>query len=205
MQDLQKKLERLSSNKTHWRALPDSKKIEYINSCMQNLMQIKDTWVNLCVKAKGIPPQSHTVGQEWLVGPAVLMRAFRILKYSLMHAGKPEIKITQNRHTGQHIANVVPVNFYESLLFYKLKAEIVIQNGYLPTQGQKYQERKNTAGSLCAVMGAGNVASMPALDVIDKLFVHQSVCLLKFNPINAYLYDVFYTIFKHLIDDGFLD
>ena len=54
------------------------------------------------------------------------------------------------------------------------------------------------------VLGAGNVASIGPLDVVHKLFVEGQVCLLKMNPVNAYLGPFIERAFKRLVDDGFL-
>ena len=73
--------------------------------------------------------------------------------------------------------------------------------------------RENTAsfyarvepdGFVTLVLGAGNIASIPPLDVLTALYAHGSVALLKLNPVNAYLAPVFARIFSSLIDEGFV-
>jgi aldehyde dehydrogenase (NAD(P)+) len=54
------------------------------------------------------------------------------------------------------------------------------------------------------VLGAGNVASIPVLDVIYKSFVEGAVCLLKMSPVNAYLGPYFELALAPLISRGFL-
>ena len=42
-------------------------------------------------------------------------------------------------------------------------------------------------GRVCAVLGAGNIASIPPLDVLYKLFAEGQVVALKLSPVNDYL------------------
>ncbi|MCL1600166.1 MAG: aldehyde dehydrogenase family protein, partial [Actinomycetia bacterium] len=59
-------------------------------------------------------------------------------------------------------------------------------------------------GAVCAVMGAGNVASIAPLDVIYKLFNEGEVTILKMNPVNEYLGEVFEDIFSEMVTEGYV-
>lgn len=201
---LEQKLHALTQKKDAWRALSNLDKISHIEQCMHNLMKIKDRWIELCVKFKHIDPNSQTVAQEWFSGPIVVMRMLRLLKRSLLADGSPDVVTIYNNKLNQFHAKVLPTNFYEKILFHPIQAEIIIQKDKLPTQGEYYRSIKNTSGSLCVVLGAGNVSSMPALDVIHQLFIQGNVCLLKFNPVNEYLFEIFDSVFKSLIENQFL-
>ena len=54
------------------------------------------------------------------------------------------------------------------------------------------------------VLGAGNIAAIPPLDVLAALYTHNSVALLKLNPVNAYLEPVLARVFSSLIEEGFV-
>ncbi len=41
------------------------------------------------------------------------------------------------------------------------------------------------------ILGAGNVSSIPPMDVVYKMFVDGCVCILKMNPVNEYLGPLF--------------
>ncbi len=200
----EKKLTTLKGNKQKWCRFSEKEKIILLKKCMKNLQNEKEVWVNLCANAKKIPPQSQTIGQEWISGPAVLMRAFRILQTSLKQNAKPQLKLSKNS-SDQTVATVLPYNLSEALIFLGISAEIHIQKDKPATQGVLYNELQSGQGKVCLILGAGNVASMPALDLLHKLFTERAVCLLKFNPINDYIKDVFAKIFKPFIDLGFLE
>jgi aldehyde dehydrogenase (NAD(P)+) len=54
------------------------------------------------------------------------------------------------------------------------------------------------------VLGAGNVASIPPMDVLYKMFVEGNVCILKMNPVNEYLGPFLERAFAPLIQGGYL-
>jgi aldehyde dehydrogenase (NAD(P)+) len=68
----------------------------------------------------------------------------------------------------------------------------------------EFYEAREPNGSVTLVLGAGNVASIPPLDVLYALYAHGSVVMLKLNPVNAYLEPVFARIFSSLIDEGYV-
>ncbi|MCH7551697.1 MAG: hypothetical protein IIA35_08390 [Proteobacteria bacterium] len=59
-------------------------------------------------------------------------------------------------------------------------------------------------GVVRLVLGAGNVGSIPPLDLLNTLFTEGEVALLKMNPVNDYLGEVFEAIFADFIRAGFL-
>jgi acyl-CoA reductase-like NAD-dependent aldehyde dehydrogenase len=59
-------------------------------------------------------------------------------------------------------------------------------------------------GSVCAVLGAGNVSSIPPTDVFTKLFVEGRVCVLKMNPVNEYVGPHLERGLEPLIRNGYL-
>ena len=60
------------------------------------------------------------------------------------------------------------------------------------------------AGRVALVLGAGNVSSIPALDVLHKLFIEGQVVMLKMNPVNAYVGPILEEAMKPLVDQGYL-
>ena len=69
--------------------------------------------------------------------------------------------------------------------------------------GVFYRE-EDPSGSVCVILGAGNVASIPPLDVLYKLFNEGEVAILKMNPVNEYLGEPLEEIFADFIDAGYL-
>ncbi len=69
--------------------------------------------------------------------------------------------------------------------------------------GMVYRQGDPEPG-VALVLGAGNVASIPTLDVVYKLFAEGRVAILKFNPVNDYLGPFIEEAFAELIEAGFL-
>jgi aldehyde dehydrogenase (NAD(P)+) len=59
-------------------------------------------------------------------------------------------------------------------------------------------------GKVALVLGAGNIASIAPLDVLQKLYSENEVVILKMNPVNDYLIEFLTPTLKPLIDRGFL-
>ena len=66
-----------------------------------------------------------------------------------------------------------------------------------------YKEPQHEGRVVC-VLGAGNIAAIPAMDVLTKMFNEGKVCLLKMNPVNAYLGPYLEKAFRVAIDSGYL-
>jgi acyl-CoA reductase-like NAD-dependent aldehyde dehydrogenase len=59
-------------------------------------------------------------------------------------------------------------------------------------------------GRVALVLGAGNISSIPPLDVLAKLYQDNAVVLLKLNPVNAYLEPVLNRALAPFVERGFL-
>jgi aldehyde dehydrogenase (NAD(P)+) len=103
---------------------------------------------------------------------------------------------------------VTPHERYDSLLYAPFGAQTWLEPGveaeHLADAQAGFYKRRDPEGRVALVLGAGNVASIPALDVIYKSFVEGAVCLLKMSPVNAYLGPHFELALAPLISRGFL-
>ncbi|KAB8030641.1 NAD-dependent aldehyde dehydrogenase [Fluviispira multicolorata] len=196
-------LRNLHENKNHWVELGLQKKINYLTEAMKKLLAESKQWADICVRAKGLEFNSEISGQELLLGPAIVMKQMRLLKKALIAKGSPRIPKIYKSKSNQYIAQVVPANFYDTIIWKGFKAEVRIQKSKEPTQGSIYKTQKNLGG-LSLVLGAGNVSSIAPLDALHKLFSEGKVCIVKLNPVNDYLFEIFNKVFEDLINDNFL-
>ena len=60
------------------------------------------------------------------------------------------------------------------------------------------------SASVAVVLGAGNVSSIPATDMLSKILIENFSVILKMNPVNDYLTPYFETAFKPLIESNLL-
>ncbi len=197
-------LDRLHQRKTDWLQVDIPQRIRYLQQCLDIMGERAEQWVQLCCDAKGLDPVQPVAGEEWLVGPAFFNRHTRLLIQALQAQGSPVPPSLTPRANQQMVAKVFPQSWMEALLFPGFEAEVWLQPGQPTTQGSIYQSSPSGPGSVCLVLGAGNISSIPTSDCLHKLFVTNQVTLLKLNPITAYLGPLIEAIFQPLIADGFV-
>jgi hypothetical protein len=205
---LENVLKILSQNKQKWVKLDIQKKISYLEIAMENLLRESKQWSEISARAKADQFKNDLInndliGQEILIGPAIVMRQMRLYIQALQANGKPKAMKIYEKENSQFVAKVMPENFKESIIWRGFQAEVWIQKGKNPSQGFCYQ-KLNTIPSFCLILGAGNVSSIVPLDVLYKLYVEGKICIVKLNPVNEYLLEVFNRVFSDLIQDGFL-
>jgi len=205
--DLDRLLERLSRRKDDWVRVSIPDRIDYLRRCTDSLVELSAEWVAEAARRRGFDPLSSLPGEEWIAGPMVTARYLRLLIAALQEKGAPRPRSVSRREDGQFVASVFPRGLVDRLVFYNMSGEVWIEPGRDPSQGRIYREKaegRYAPGRLCLVLGAGNVSSIPPMDLLYKLFVEDQVVLLKMNPVNAYLAPFFERAFAPLVRDGFL-
>ena len=209
--DLDKLINILNTNKDNWVNLPISEKIPLFKSLSSKTSSVAKDWVDAAVKAKSINVNSPLSGEEWTSGPWALIYGAESMVGTLkaLDNGKnPPIGKIRSRPDGQLVANIFPYNIYHHLLLSGIRAEVWMQKNVNKDNfddhiAQVYKSNSQN-GSVSLVLGAGNVSSIPPLDVLDRLFAHLSVSILKMHPVNDYLKDIFEKIFEDFISAGFV-
>ena len=208
---LDKAINILDTNKDDWVNLPISEKIPLFKSLSSKTAAVAKDWTDAALKAKSIKEDSPLSGEEWTSGPWALIYAVESMVDTLIALDKgqnPPVGKIRSRPDGQMVANIFPYNIYHHLLLSGIRAEVWMQksvneNNFNEHIAQVYKS-KTQNGSISLVLGAGNVASIPPLDVLDRLFAHLSVSILKMHPVNDYLKDIFETIFEDFISSGYV-
>lgn len=200
-------LARLQAARQTWVDTTPEARIDLLRGCVQGMLDVADAWVADCCKAKGLLPGSGGEGEEWLGGVMPTVRNLRLLIEAMQQGGQPPLPGKQQRADGQWIADVFPTNLMDKVLFTGFSAQIWIEPGHEPTQGQVYRDKRagrGGKGGVSCVLGAGNQASIGPMDVLTKLFSDDEVCILKMHPVNEYLGPHIEQAFAPLIAQGFL-
>jgi hypothetical protein len=198
---------RVSSTRDAWVRVGTAERVALLEQLITGVLSVADGWVKAACHAKGIDPHSPLAGEEWLSGPMTTTRTLRLLSEAIGAGGAPRPMALRPRPDGQIVAHVFPHNLRERLMYSHMTVELWIEPGKPATQGRIYREKaagRFPPGRTCLVLGAGNVSSIGPLDVVDKLFVEDEVCILKLNPVNEYLAPFFERAFAALIDRGVL-
>ncbi len=199
-------LESLFARKDDWVQVPLRQRIGYLDSAMGRLLKIAPDWVEEANRLRKIDPNSSASGEEWISGPAVILRQLRQLRSnltSLDRTGEPLPVPQRPGPGGRTIARVLPGTAVDRLLYLFHYAELWTAPNKKPTRARIYRN-KTAEGKLALVLGAGNISSIAPLDVIHKLMVEDQVVILKMNPVNEFLTPYLQDTFGDLIQDGFL-
>ncbi len=210
-QTLDTAIEEVRAHAGEWAALPVGELLALLRDLRRDVARVADRWVELSLAAKDLDPDEPVAGEEWLTGPYFVLRNLRLLQRALTDiaaAGHPKIpgRVT-TRANGQVVARVFPAEFADRLLYRGFTAEVWMLPGITPgelaaTQATAYREAERR-GAVTLVLGAGNISSIPPLDVLYKLFVERRAVLLKMSPVNAYLGPVIGEAFRPLVERGF--
>jgi aldehyde dehydrogenase (NAD(P)+) len=164
-------------------------------------------------RAKAIDPDSPPAGEEWLSGPYVVLRMLRQLGQSLGALARgalpPLGRLVSDR--GRVSARVFPADAFDALLHRPLgiSADVRFLPGWTADdvaarQASFHRETPRHAGRTCLVLGAGNINAIPVADVLTKLFVEGTACVLKLSPVNAYLAPILEDALSALVAAGWL-
>ncbi len=211
--DLDRLVAELHVHKDAWARLTVDRKIAYLSGMRKGAAAVAGRWVADALAAKGIPPASPLAGEEWMSGPWALLFALNRLILSLegiARDGVPALRsgAVRTRSGGQVVVDVFPNTLYDRLLVGGVTGEVWMEPGVtpenLPRHMAAFYKQSHPAGRVALVLGAGNISSIPPLDVLYKLYAEGQVCLLKLNPVNGYLGALFEQVFADLIADGYV-
>ena len=190
--------------------LPMEKRIALVTSMQQGIMKTLDAMVEAGCKAKGIPLGTNLEAEEWAAGYWGVVRQLRLVRESLQNiekTGNTPIGKVKRTAAGNLAVQVYPNNAIDGILFKDITVDVYMQPDV--TEQSLASDRasfykKPHQGKLALVLGAGNIASIGIMDVLTKMFNEGKVCILKMNPVNAYLGPFIEEAFKAAIDQHFL-
>jgi acyl-CoA reductase-like NAD-dependent aldehyde dehydrogenase len=190
--------------------LSPAEKATLLRACKDALLAASPAWVADGCRAKGLDASS--AGEEWVSGPLPSVRMAYLLERSLeaIHRyGKPPLGTgTFTGPAGRLAVVVFPASTFDRILFAGYTGFTILQAGIDAAEARRRQasfyDRREPIGEISLVLGAGNVSSIPPMDVLTKMFIEGKVCLLKMNPVNAWLGPHLERGLEPLISRGFL-
>lgn len=169
-------------------------------------------WVDAAVRMKALDPDSPYVGEEWITGPYSVLSALAALGTSisaLAGGASPIERKKLGTAPGNRVTvPVLPSTAYDGVLLHGFSAEVWMKPGIAAetvraTAGLGARTPLATGG-IGLVLGAGNITSIPPLDVLYELIAHNRVTVLKLNPVMDLLAEPFAAAFRPLIELGLL-
>ncbi len=206
-------VEGVAARRDRWAATDVEARIALLDRMIRDAHTVADHWVAVECERKHIPSGTPVAGEEWFAGPALAIRNLRLLRDTLRDIarhGHPRLPGRVRRlPNGQVAAAVFPTGGYDRLEFAGFAGEVWMQPGVtadevLATVGGIYRGDAATPATVGAVLGAGNVSSIPVNDVLYKVFAENQVVVLKLSPLAEPLGPVIGKALRALTDEGFL-
>lgn len=171
-----------------------------------------EEWADVAALSKGLEPGHSLRGEEWLSGPYATLTAldaYRSTLEALAKGASPLDGIRTDAAPGGRVrAHTFPLNAMDGLLLSGYAGEVWFQPGVTAHEARRSaglaQLTPTEPGGVGLVLGAGNVTSIPVLDVLYELLAHNRVAILKVNPTQDAIVPVFERALAPLIEPGFL-
>lgn len=204
-------VERLREGARRFARLSLDQRIELAQAMQQGYLGVAEASVRAGCAAKGLDFDSPAAAEEWATGPWCVIRHLRLVRESLAalkRTGTTPIRGLDRAADGRLSVGVFPGNAIDGMLFQGCRVDVRMQAGV--DEGAVHEQRaafyrgRGHDGRVVLVLGAGNIACIPSMDVITKMFNEGKVCVLKMNPVNAYLGPYIERAFAAAIDQGFL-
>jgi aldehyde dehydrogenase (NAD(P)+) len=167
--------------------------------------------VHAACAAKGLPLGTPLEGEEWTGGPWMVVRHLRLVQQALLairHTGNTPIGRLGRTPDGRLTAQVFPAGSIDGTLFKGVTIDVHLQHGVseqgLQATRAQFYKRRTHDGRVVLVLGAGNINAIPSMDLISKIFNEGKACVLKLNPVNAYLGPYLERAYAAAIRDGYL-
>ena len=204
-------LARLRDGARAWAAQPLAARIALARSMLRGAARVAERAVEAACSAKRIERGTPSEGEEWLASPYTIIRLLRQMVRSLVmleRNGNTPVGRTGETEDGRLTVRVFPAGRLDRLLFSGIRGEVHMEEGVdeaeLHRTRARFHKSPDHDGRVCLVLGAGNVNSIPAADVVTKLFNEGKVCLLKMSPVNAYVGPLLEEAFAEPIAAGYL-
>lgn len=210
LRQLDQKVVRVRESARTFAELSIEDRIALCHSMQKGYLRIAEKSVAVACRAKGIAVGTPQEGEEWSTGPLPIIRHLRLLREQLAairDRGTTDIGRLSARPDGRLSVRAFPSDLRDAVLFRGVTIDVSMQpqvsRGELDRRRCTFY-RNPHAGINVLVLGAGNFASIPVMDVLTKMFNEGKVCVLKMNPVNAYLGPLIEDAFREAIDRGFM-
>lgn len=204
-------IKRLRGGATRFARLSIGERLRLAENMQQGYLRVAERSVRAGCQAKGIAQGTPAEAEEWATGPWGVMRQLRLIRESLValqRFGNTPIGPVGRAPDGRLSVRVYPGNTIDGLLFKNWTMDVRMQAGVteqiLESSRARFYKERGHDGRVVLVLGAGNIAAIPAMDGLTFLFNEGKVCLIKMNPVNAYVGPYIEEAFAEAIRENFI-
>jgi acyl-CoA reductase-like NAD-dependent aldehyde dehydrogenase len=195
-----------------WSHLTLGQRARLVERLHDSVAAVAEEWADVASTSKGLEPGHPLRGEEWLAGPYAVLTALEAYQSTLRALAKgdsPLKGVKMDAAPGDRVrAHVFPLGLVDGLLLSGFTGEVWFEPGVTADEARRTaglaQLSPTAPGGVGLVLGAGNVTSIPVLDVLYELLAHNRVALLKVNPTQDALVPVFERALAPLIEPGFV-
>lgn len=195
-----------------WSNLTLAQRARLLQALHHTVSANAEEWADVAASSKGLVAGHVLRGEEWLSGPYATLVAIDAYRSSLRALAKglsplDGVKL-DTAPGGRTRAHTFPLHAMDGILLSGFTGEVWFEPGVTTHAARRTaglaQRTPATVGGIGLVLGAGNISSIPVLDVLYELLAHNRVAILKVNPTQDALVPVFERAFAPLIEPGFL-
>jgi acyl-CoA reductase-like NAD-dependent aldehyde dehydrogenase len=188
-------------------------RLELLKKCIETTSSVAREWVQRACEFKQIPMASAAVAEEVLSGPGPVLRFLWLMcstLESIRDRGQPSLPGSPRFVKGQMRVPVFPTkSLFDSIVFVPMTAETWLQSdvkadAIFGDAPDRLARRTSVTPGVTLVLGAGNVAAIPATDALTMIFQNDCTALIKMNPVNECLGPIFERAFDPLVRAGFM-
>ncbi len=195
-----------------WSALTVAQRVTLLRAVRTSVASTAEDWANTAASSKGLDARHPLRGEEWLSGPYSVLGALDAYIETLSrlaNGANPLDGISIDRAPGGRTrVHAFPLTGIDRFLLSGFTGEVWLEPGITPGAARASaglaQRTPTESGGVGLVLGAGNVTSIPVLDVLYELLAHNRTALLKVNPTQDALVPVYKRALAPLIEPGFL-
>ena len=205
-------IEQLQSGALTWSALTLAQRVTLLHGVRTSVAAAVEDWANVAAASKGLDGRHPLRGEEWLGGPYSVLGALDAYIETLSRLAKgtnPLDGVRIDRAPGGRTrVHAFPLTGLDRFLLSGYTGEVWLEPGITPNGARAgaglAQRTPSESGGVGLVLGAGNVTSIPVLDVLYELLAHNRTALLKVNPTQDALVPIYKRALAPLIGLGLL-
>ncbi|MFK4789331.1 aldehyde dehydrogenase family protein [Microbacterium sp. ZW T5_56] len=195
-----------------WSTLTLAQRATLLRRLQASVSAAAEDWARIAAETKGLDARHPLRGEEWLSGPYAVLSALgtyeRTLR-TLATGGSPlDGKKFSVSPSGRTRVDVFPADGVDATLLSGFTGQVWLRPGVDAGQAVRgaglAQLTPRTSGGVGLVLGAGNITSIPVLDVLYELLAANRVSLLKLNPTQDRLLPVYRRALLPLVEAGFV-
>lgn len=195
-----------------WSALSVGQRATLLRAVRTAVAASAEEWAHTAAAPKGLNGSHPLRGEEWLSGPYSTLGALDayIETLSRLAAGRNPLEGLRFTRApgGRTRVHAFPLTGIDKVLLSGFTGEVWLEPGTTPRASRAgaglAQRTAAEPAGVGLVLGAGNITSIPVLDVLYELLAHNRTALLKVNPTQDALVPLFEHAFAALIEPGFL-